>query len=236
MCLISSKCVNLLGGFGEGRGGAGGTCSIWPAVTLQSDVNTNTRRVGRCEDDSSASRSPSQLQGQRKQTAPHVPTIVPFVYSAPRDRRCCFVTLPQGIMLRWQPPPLNGQNGEITGYKIRYRKGSRRSEAAETTGGTQLLKLIDGKTRNSFLVLYCSFYFFINTSILVYFVQPKITNYKFASAGFTICTHTTSLTFDLTSDQEQLPRIRKNPFTGKQVKKPSGGQQRRIPLQDGQKQ
>jgi len=31
-------------------------------------------------------------------------------------------------------------------------------------------------------------------------------NYEFASAGFTICTHTTSLTFDLTSDQEKLPK------------------------------
>jgi len=49
----------------------------------------------------------------------------------------------------------------------------------------------------------------------VYFVQPNITNYKFASEGFTICTHSTSLTFDLTSDQEKLPRNRKNPFTGK---------------------
>ncbi|XP_039650844.1 neogenin 1a isoform X5 [Perca fluviatilis] len=55
----------------------------------------------------------------------------------------------KGIMLRWQPPPLNGQNGEITGYKIRYRKGSRRSEAAETTGGTQLYKLIEGLERGT---------------------------------------------------------------------------------------
>uniref|UniRef100_A0A4W6F121 Contactin-3 n=1 Tax=Lates calcarifer TaxID=8187 RepID=A0A4W6F121_LATCA len=55
----------------------------------------------------------------------------------------------QSIMLRWQPPPLNAQNGEITGYKIRYRKGSRRSEAAETTGGTQLNKLIDGLERGT---------------------------------------------------------------------------------------
>lgn len=46
-------------------------------------------------------------------------------------------------MLRWQPPPLSGQNGKITGYKIRYRKGSRRSES-ETTEGTQLYKLMDG--------------------------------------------------------------------------------------------
>jgi len=39
----------------------------------------------------------------------------------------------------------------------------------------------------------------------VYFIWPNITNYEFPSEGFTICTHTTSLTFDLTSDQEKLP-------------------------------
>jgi len=32
-----------------------------------------------------------------------------------------------------------------------------------------------------------------------------IPNYELASEGFTICTHTTSLTFDLTSDQEKFP-------------------------------
>uniref|UniRef100_A0A673G5B5 Neogenin-like n=1 Tax=Sinocyclocheilus rhinocerous TaxID=307959 RepID=A0A673G5B5_9TELE len=32
------------------------------------------------------------------------------------------------IMVRWQPPPADAQNGEITGYKIRYRKGTRKSE------------------------------------------------------------------------------------------------------------
>jgi len=35
---------------------------------------------------------------------------------------------------------------------------------------------------------------------------------------------------------ENLPKNRKNPFTGKKGKKHSGEQQRRIPLQDGQKQ
>jgi len=34
--------------------------------------------------------------------------------------------------------------------------------------------------------------------------------------GFTICTHTTSLTFDLTSDQEKLPKeLEKNLSLGK---------------------
>ncbi|KAM4593870.1 neogenin 1a isoform 11-T11 [Odontesthes bonariensis] len=62
----------------------------------------------------------------------------------------------KSIMLRWQPPPLSGQNGEIITYKIRYRKGSRRSESAVTTAGTQLYKLIDGLepgTEYSFRVL-----------------------------------------------------------------------------------
>uniref|UniRef100_A0A8K9UB39 Neogenin 1b n=1 Tax=Oncorhynchus mykiss TaxID=8022 RepID=A0A8K9UB39_ONCMY len=55
----------------------------------------------------------------------------------------------QSIMVRWQPPPPGAQNGEITGYKIRYRKGTRKSEAAETTGGTQLFQLIDGLERGT---------------------------------------------------------------------------------------
>jgi len=49
--------------------------------------------------------------------------------------------------------------------------------------------------------------------------SPISQNLKFASEGFTICTHMTSLTFDLTSDQEQLPKnLKKNPFTGKKGK------------------
>ncbi|CAF88996.1 unnamed protein product, partial [Tetraodon nigroviridis] len=37
------------------------------------------------------------------------------------------------IMLRWQPPPPSSQNGEIINYKIKYRKGSRRSETSDST-------------------------------------------------------------------------------------------------------
>lgn len=47
-------------------------------------------------------------------------------------------------MLRWQPPPPNSQNGEIINYKIKYRKGSRRSETTDSTSGSQLFKLISG--------------------------------------------------------------------------------------------
>uniref|UniRef100_A0A669F2W4 Neogenin 1b n=1 Tax=Oreochromis niloticus TaxID=8128 RepID=A0A669F2W4_ORENI len=65
------------------------------------------------------------------------------VPSAPPQNLTIEVQNSKSIMLRWQPPPLSGQNGKITGYKIRYRKGSRRSES-ETTEGTQLYKLLDG--------------------------------------------------------------------------------------------
>ncbi|XP_026234085.1 LOW QUALITY PROTEIN: neogenin 1a [Anabas testudineus] len=71
------------------------------------------------------------------------------VPSGPPQNLTLEVQNSKSILLRWQPPPLNSQNGEITGYKIRYRKGSRRSEAAETTGGTQLNKLIDGLERGT---------------------------------------------------------------------------------------
>ncbi|XP_074521818.1 neogenin 1a isoform X3 [Halichoeres trimaculatus] len=71
------------------------------------------------------------------------------VPSSPPQNLTLEVQNSKSIMLKWQPPPLSGQNGEITGYKIRYRKGSRRSEAAETTGGTQLFKLIDGLERGT---------------------------------------------------------------------------------------
>lgn len=34
--------------------------------------------------------------------------------------------------MRWQPPPLEQQNGQITGYKIRYRKAKKHVQV-ETT-------------------------------------------------------------------------------------------------------
>ncbi|XP_037550385.1 neogenin 1a [Nematolebias whitei] len=66
------------------------------------------------------------------------------VPSAPPQNLTLEVQNSKSIILRWQPPPLGGQNGEIISYKIRYRKGSRRSESAVTTAGAQLYKLIDG--------------------------------------------------------------------------------------------
>ncbi|XP_071452262.1 neogenin isoform X2 [Hetaerina americana] len=46
------------------------------------------------------------------------------------------------IIVRWEPPSLEGQNGVITGYKIRYRrKGKRRGETVTTAGDQRLYVL-----------------------------------------------------------------------------------------------
>lgn len=50
-------------------------------------------------------------------------------------------------MVRWQPPPPGTQNGELTGYKIRYRKAGRKGDAAEIITN-QLFQLIEGRFKN----------------------------------------------------------------------------------------
>lgn len=50
-------------------------------------------------------------------------------------------------MVRWQPPPPGAQNGELTGYKIRYRKAGRKGDAAEIITN-QLSQLVDGRFNN----------------------------------------------------------------------------------------
>ncbi|XP_021063270.1 neogenin isoform X5 [Mus pahari] len=56
----------------------------------------------------------------------------------------------KSIVIHWQPPSSTTQNGQITGYKIRYRKASRKSDVTETlVTGTQLSQLIEGLDRGT---------------------------------------------------------------------------------------
>ncbi|XP_057399227.1 neogenin isoform X6 [Balaenoptera acutorostrata] len=56
----------------------------------------------------------------------------------------------KNIVIHWQPPPPATQNGQITGYKVRYRKASRKSDVTETlVTGTQLSQLIEGLDRGT---------------------------------------------------------------------------------------
>ncbi|XP_076781634.1 neogenin isoform X8 [Arvicanthis niloticus] len=56
----------------------------------------------------------------------------------------------KSIVIHWQPPSSATQNGQITSYKIRYRKASRKSDVTETVvAGTQLSQLIEGLDRGT---------------------------------------------------------------------------------------
>ncbi|XP_064013296.1 neogenin isoform X3 [Pogoniulus pusillus] len=71
------------------------------------------------------------------------------VPSAPPQNLTLEARNSKSIMLHWQPPPAGTQSGLITGYKIRYRKASRKSEVTESIGGTQLFQLIEGLERGT---------------------------------------------------------------------------------------
>uniref|UniRef100_A0A671PWF2 Neogenin-like n=1 Tax=Sinocyclocheilus anshuiensis TaxID=1608454 RepID=A0A671PWF2_9TELE len=65
------------------------------------------------------------------------------VPSAPPQNLTLEVLNSTSIMVRWQLPPPGTLNGELTGYKLRYRKGLRRADTIEIST-TQLFQLIDG--------------------------------------------------------------------------------------------
>uniref|UniRef100_A0A671NRD5 Neogenin-like n=1 Tax=Sinocyclocheilus anshuiensis TaxID=1608454 RepID=A0A671NRD5_9TELE len=65
------------------------------------------------------------------------------VPSAPPQNLTLEVLNSTSIMVRWQTPPAGTLNGELTGYKLRYRKGLRRADAMEIST-TQLFQLIEG--------------------------------------------------------------------------------------------
>ncbi|XP_063045377.1 neogenin 1a isoform X3 [Engraulis encrasicolus] len=71
------------------------------------------------------------------------------VPSAPPQNVTVEILNSKSMMVRWQPPPADEQNGEITSYKIRYRKGARKSEASDIVPGTQLHTLLDNLQRGT---------------------------------------------------------------------------------------
>ncbi|XP_063782550.1 neogenin isoform X10 [Pseudophryne corroboree] len=55
----------------------------------------------------------------------------------------------QSILVQWQPPPLGTQNGQIVGYKLRYRKTARKTETNEIIVDTQLSQLVTALERDT---------------------------------------------------------------------------------------
>ncbi|XP_030881744.1 neogenin [Leptonychotes weddellii] len=80
----------------------------------------------------------------------HLPPRLPLLPSAAPQNLSLEVRNSKSIVIHWQPPPPATQNGQITGYKIRYRKASRKSDVTETlVTGTQLSHLIEGLDRGT---------------------------------------------------------------------------------------
>ncbi|XP_077641990.1 neogenin isoform X9 [Lonchura striata] len=71
------------------------------------------------------------------------------VPSAPPQNLTLEARNSKSILLQWQPPPAGTHSGQITGYKIRYRKASRKSDVTESVAGTQLSQLIEGLERGT---------------------------------------------------------------------------------------
>jgi len=53
------------------------------------------------------------------------------------------------VVVRWEPPSEDAQNGVITGYKIRYRKWNEKSAETATTDGSRRVYDVTGKYRLS---------------------------------------------------------------------------------------
>nr|XP_032809063.1 neogenin-like isoform X6 [Petromyzon marinus] len=70
------------------------------------------------------------------------------VPSAPPSNVTIEVLNSKTIIVRWLPPPQGMQNGPITGYKIRHKKGFRRGET-ENTEGNQLWHQLSGLEKGS---------------------------------------------------------------------------------------
>jgi len=51
----------------------------------------------------------------------------------------------KSIIIRWEPPPAESQNGVITGYKIRWRRDKTKGESEVfTTDGSRRLYAVSG--------------------------------------------------------------------------------------------
>jgi neogenin len=70
-----------------------------------------------------------------------------------RDESDFFVAkyrlLLQSVIIRWEPPPKEFENGIVTGYKIKYRKASSRRSQSTTTDGNRRLYVLTELARGT---------------------------------------------------------------------------------------
>nr|CAD7442449.1 unnamed protein product [Timema bartmani] len=72
------------------------------------------------------------------------------VPSEPPQNITLEATSSTSVVVRWEPPPKSGQNGVITGYKLRYRKRDRRSRGdTVSTDANRRMYALTGLERSS---------------------------------------------------------------------------------------
>lgn len=54
--------------------------------------------------------------------------------------------------MRWEPPPVDGQNGQITGYKIKYKKLKKHIQFAATPANVRHFELRELEKMSSYQV------------------------------------------------------------------------------------
>lgn len=58
--------------------------------------------------------------------------------------------------MRWEPPPLEGQNGIVTGYKIRYRRRERKGDTITTPGDSRMHTLLNLERSSAYQIRICA--------------------------------------------------------------------------------
>ena len=58
----------------------------------------------------------------------------------------------KSLIVRWEPPPPESQNGVITGYKLRWRKKGDESEVVTTDGSRRLFAITSLKNGKEYQV------------------------------------------------------------------------------------
>jgi hypothetical protein len=53
------------------------------------------------------------------------------------------------VLVRWEPPPKESQNGVITGYKIKWRRAGKGTTQTVSTDGSRRLYAVTGKAVTS---------------------------------------------------------------------------------------
>jgi neogenin len=65
----------------------------------------------------------------------------------------------KSLIVRWEPPPPESQNGIITGYKLRWRKKGDESEVVTTDGSRRLFAITGLKNGKEYQVTANTFHF-----------------------------------------------------------------------------